>query len=75
MSAVTIQPKRLITMPEILIGLSISRTKFLQLVKAGKFPAPIKDSGGHTNLWLESDLQDYIEKLVTAQRPLDKKHV
>ena len=62
-------------MPEILIGLSISRTKFLQLVKAGKFPAPIKDSGGHTNLWLESDLQDYIEKLVTAQRPLDKKHV
>ena len=40
MSTVTIQPKRQITMPEILIGLSISRTKFLQLVKAGKFPAP-----------------------------------
>ena len=60
---------RLITMPEILNRLSISRTKFLLLVKAGKFSAPIKDSGGHTNLWLDSDLQGYIEKLVSAQRP------
>ena len=59
---------RLITMPEILHRLSISRTKFLILVKEGKFPAPIKDSGGHTNLWLDSDLQGYIDKLVSAQR-------
>ena len=60
---------RLITMPEILNGLSISRTKFLDLVKEGEFPPPIKDSGGHTNLWLNSDLQGYIDKLVSAQRP------
>ena len=60
---------RLITMPEILNGLSISRTKFLDLVKEGEFPPPIKDSGGHTNLWLDSDIQEYIHKLVTAQRP------
>jgi predicted DNA-binding transcriptional regulator AlpA len=62
-------PLRLITMPEILNGISISRTKFLDLVKEGKFPAPIKDSGGHTKFWLDSDRQEYIEKLVAAQRP------
>ena len=64
-----LQRPRLITMPEILHRLSISRTKFLLLVKEGKFPAPIKDSGGHTNLWLDSDPEEYIDKLVAEQRP------
>jgi|APSaa5957512535_1039671.scaffolds.fasta_scaffold534192_1 predicted DNA-binding transcriptional regulator AlpA len=62
-------PKRLITMPEILHRLSISRTKFLNLVKEGEFPPAIKDSGGHSKHWLDSDPEEYIDKLVAAQRP------
>jgi len=60
--------KRLVTMPYILEELGISRSKFLSLVSEGEFPKPIKDSGGHTNLWLDSHSQDYIEKLVRSSK-------
>jgi predicted DNA-binding transcriptional regulator AlpA len=58
--------KKLVTMPQILAELGISRTKFLGLVATGKFPAPLKDSGGHTNLWLDTHSQDYIDNLIVA---------
>jgi predicted DNA-binding transcriptional regulator AlpA len=58
--------KKLVPMRAILEELGISRTKFLGLVKRGEFAKPIKDSGGHTNLWLDSHSQDYIDKLIEA---------
>ncbi|MDB0051782.1 hypothetical protein N9F57_02735 [Gammaproteobacteria bacterium] len=66
--------KKLITMPYILAELGISRTKFLGLIEAGKFPGPIKDSGGHTNLWLDSHSQDYINKLIEASSAPESEH-
>ena len=66
--------KKLVTMPHILEELGISRTKFLNLIEAGEFPQPIKDSGGHTNLWLDTHSQEYIDKLIEASSAREPEH-
>jgi len=48
-----------------------SRESLRALVKAGRFPAPLKEPGSTFNFWMESEVDDYLKKFA-AQR---KAHV
>jgi prophage regulatory protein len=56
------RPARLIKLPEVLDRLGISRTTFWEGVQAGFFPAGLKH--GNNRLWLESDIDTVIERMV-----------
>ena len=37
-----------------------SRETVRQMVKRGLLPPPMRDPGGGSNFWLESDIEDYL---------------
>lgn len=46
--------------------LPISRTTFLEGIRSGKYPAPVK-LGGRTNAWRVEDIRQLISNLGAAQ--------
>ncbi len=54
-----VDPDALVRLPQILGFLSISRSNFLNGVKAGKFPAPIRL--GRSVLWRAGDIRALSE--------------
>ncbi len=60
------QPERLIRLPEVLRTVSFGRTAWLDLVKAGDAPQPIKI--GRATFWQASELQAWIAASVRAAR-------
>ena len=46
-------------------GIKYSRAHIWRLIKAGKFPKPVKI--GDRNTWLESEIDDLIEKLLAKR--------
>jgi predicted DNA-binding transcriptional regulator AlpA len=53
-------------------GVKYSRSHIQHLVKAGKFPAPIKLDGGHSAaiVWAEGDLIAYNQSILNRRRPV-----
>ena len=55
--------ERLIRLPEVLRDyIPVSRMRFLQGVKSGEFPAPVK-LGTKINVWRESELIETIDRI------------
>ena len=46
-------------------GIPLGRTQIWRLVKAGKFPPPVKV--GSRNCWVEAEIDDFIKKLVAER--------
>ncbi len=44
-------------------GIKFSRQHLYRLVKAGKFPRPVK-LGGNTNAWVEAEVDKYLTRRV-----------
>ena len=47
-------------------GVKYSRPHLWRLIKAGRFPKPVKGLGSE-NAWLESEIDDHIAALVAAR--------
>ncbi len=46
-------------------GIKASKTKIWRQVKSGRFPKPVKV--GDRNAWIESEIDAYIERLITER--------
>jgi prophage regulatory protein len=46
-------------------GIPHGRAQLWRLVKAGKFPAPVKV--GSRNCWVEAEIDEYIERLIAKR--------
>jgi prophage regulatory protein len=47
-------------------GINFSRQHRHRLIKAGKFPRPVK-LGANTNAWIEAEIDAYIETRISAR--------
>jgi prophage regulatory protein len=56
--------ERIVRPPEAEVKTGYSHSTIKRLVRAGKFPKPIRLAGGRAKGWLESDLDQYIRQLV-----------
>jgi prophage regulatory protein len=65
------KPRRLIRIREVLYRTGLSRTGLYQRTGDGLFPAPIKL--GRTSVWLESDIDAWIDAVLAAQDRKGKK--
>lgn len=54
--------KRLMPIAETLRRTGTGRTTLLKLVRERKFPQPVKVGG--VNMWLESEVEDWIDHLI-----------
>ena len=48
-------------------GFAYSRTHILRLVKAGKFPKPVKLGDGARNAWVEKEIDQLIADRMAAR--------
>jgi predicted DNA-binding transcriptional regulator AlpA len=48
-------------------GIKFSRQHRDRLIKAGKFPAPVKPGGGGHNAWIEAEIDAYQEKVISER--------
>jgi len=49
-------------------GIPYSSTHLWRLIKAGKFPKPMKGSGpGSLNLWTDEQIDDHIKSLIAER--------
>jgi len=58
----TSSPARLSRLPSVLERVPFSKSEVYRRIKAGTFPAPIR-LGVRAVAWLESDIDQYIQKL------------
>jgi prophage regulatory protein len=66
MSAET-KPARLLRLPEVLKRIPYKRTRFFELVKAGKLPAPVRLPGGRAVAWPESVIDALVERISNGE--------
>ena len=57
---------RLLRLPEALHRVGYKRSRFLDLVKQGVFPSPVK-LGARAVAWPESQIDALVERLVSGQ--------
>ena len=57
------RPKRLLRLPEVLDRIGYKRSRFLELVRLGVFPKPIK-LGARAVAWPESQIDAVVDRLV-----------
>lgn len=62
--------ERLVRLPEVLRTVCFGRTAWLDLVKAGKAPQPVRI--GRATFWQASELQSWIAERVRMSRELRK---
>lgn len=58
--------ERLIRLPEALQAVSLGRTAWLDLVKSGAAPQPVKI--GRATFWVQSELQGFIAERIRLSR-------
>jgi len=58
--------ERLLRLPEVLHRVGYKRSRFLDLVRLGKFPAPVR-LGARAVAWPESVVDALVERLVSGQ--------
>ena len=60
------RPDRLCRLPEVLSRVGYKRSRFLDLVRQGVFPKPVK-LGARAVAWPESVIDALVERLVSGQ--------
>ena len=60
--------ERLIRLDEVLYRIGYKRSRFLDLVRQGVFPKPVK-LGPRAVAWPESQIDAVVERLVSGQGP------
>ena len=58
-----LRPKRLLRLPEVLDRIPYKRSRFLELVRLGVFPKPVK-LGARAVAWPESQIDEVVDRLV-----------
>jgi prophage regulatory protein len=48
-------------------GINFSRQHRDRLIKAGKFPPPVKPGGGGVNAWVEEEIDEYQKKVISER--------
>ena len=71
MSASTSKPLRLIRLPEVMQRTGHSRAWIYLAISKGRFPKQIK-LGSRAVAWIESEIDDYIQQLITDGRDPEK---
>lgn len=61
------KPTRLLRLPEVLARIPYRRTRFFELVKAGKLPAPVRLPGGRAVAWPEAVIDALVERIVNGE--------
>lgn len=56
------RPARFVRLPEIISRVGISRPTIYRMIKAGKFPRPIKI--GHISVWSDLDIDRWVEATI-----------
>jgi len=56
----------LLTLPAVKARVGMGKTKIYEQIKAGAFPACIKN--GRTSLWIESEVQAWVQQQIKQQR-------
>ena len=52
-------------------GIRYSRSHRHRLIKAGLFPRPVKRAPGSRNAWVDTEMDDYIARLI-AERDAER---
>ena len=58
---------RLLRLPQVLERIPYRKSRFFQLIREGKLPAPQKLPGGRASAWVESEIDDAIAKIVSGE--------
>ena len=61
-------PRRFLRIQSVLFQVGLGRSAVYQLIKAKDFPAPYKIGGGKVSVWLESEIDNWIEQQVAASK-------
>jgi prophage regulatory protein len=60
------EPINLLRLDQVLVAMPLSRTTFINMVKRGEFPKPIKI--GRVCFWIENEVQAYLRKKAAESR-------
>ncbi len=58
--------KQLLRFPEVEARVRLKRTAIYRLIKARKFPAPVKQGGA--SFWFDEDIDAYLEQLKSERQ-------
>ncbi|WP_083634625.1 AlpA family phage regulatory protein [Desulfovibrio sp. DV] len=61
------KPERLLRLPQVLDRIPYKRSRFLDLVRQGVFPAPVRLPGGRAVAWPESVVDELVDRLATGK--------
>ncbi len=57
----------LLRLPQVLAVIPYKKSRFFQLVREGKLPAPVKLPGGRASAWPKSQIDALVSRLVNGQ--------
>ena len=60
------EPINLLRLDQVLVAMPLSRTTFINMVKRGDFPKPIKI--GRVCFWIENEVQAYLRQKAAESR-------
>ena len=60
------EPINLLRLDQVLVAMPLSRTTFINMVKRGDFPKPIKI--GRVCFWIENEVQAFLRQKATESR-------
>lgn len=60
------KPINLLRLDQVLVAMPLSRTTFINMVKRGEFPKPIKI--GRVCFWIENEVQAFLRQKATESR-------
>jgi prophage regulatory protein len=60
------EPINLLRMDQVLVAMPLSRTTFINMVRRGEFPKPIKI--GRVCFWIENEVQAYLRQKAAESR-------
>jgi prophage regulatory protein len=61
-------PKRLLKIEGVLERVPFSRSQLYNMISAGKFPKQIHPGGGQGAFWVESEIDEWIQSQIDAER-------
>lgn len=60
------EPINLLRLDQVLVAMPLSRTTFINMVKRGEFPKPIKI--GRVCFWIENEVQAFLRRKAAESR-------
>ncbi len=59
--------RRLLKRKQVLDRTSLSNTVMYQLIAEGRFPQPVKPTGGRASAWVEEEVDQYIASCIALR--------